>query len=52
MMRAFLLGIELFVPVGDDNTERIGFVDAVNYYLPENVPYPLDKVKKIVRRIV
>lgn len=46
------VGNRVVVPVGDDNTERIGFVDAVNFYLPENVPYPLDKVKKIVRRIV
>lgn len=46
------VGDRVAVPVGDDNAERIGIVDAINYYLPEDVPYPLDKVKKIIRRMV
>lgn len=46
------VGDKVVVPVGDDKTERIGYVDAINYYLPEEVPYPLDKVKKIIRRFV
>lgn len=43
-------GDRVIVPVGEHNTERTGRVEAVNRYLPENVPYPLNKVKKIIRK--
>ena len=46
------IGDKVVVPVGADHAERIGTVDAIDYYLPEEVPYPLDKVKKILRRIM
>jgi hypothetical protein len=45
------VGDRVVVPVGDDNAERIGIVDAIDYNLLGDVPYPLDKVKKIIRRV-
>jgi hypothetical protein len=34
----------------DDQVERMGKVKAIEYYSPEDVPYPIDKIKRIIRR--
>ncbi|MDR1569620.1 MAG: ADP-ribosylglycohydrolase family protein [Oscillospiraceae bacterium] len=41
---------EVIVPVGANNNELIGKVEDVEYFLPENVPFPLDKTKAIIRK--
>lgn len=41
-------GDYVIVPVGDDNDEQIVRVTAKNYYQPDEVPYPLDRVKRII----
>ncbi len=37
------------VPVGKNNIEKIGEVVNVEYFAEENVPFPLNKTKKIIR---
>ncbi|MDY6066027.1 MAG: hypothetical protein SPI59_06885 [Finegoldia sp.] len=40
----------VLVPTGKDNLETVGQIATKGYYLPENMPYPLDNIKKIIRR--
>jgi ADP-ribosylglycohydrolase len=42
---------EVIIPVGADNNELHGIVEAVGYYLPGNVPFPYDRTKTIIRKI-
>ena len=41
----------VLVPFGDANRLRKGIVEAVNFYTEETVPYPLWRMKSIVRTI-
>jgi ADP-ribosyl-[dinitrogen reductase] hydrolase len=49
--RNISVGDMVIVPVGENNIERSGRVETVEHYFPEDVPYPLDKIKKIIRRV-
>lgn len=42
-------GDEVIVPTGDDNRETIAVVDHVEYHTKRDAPYPLKKIKKIIR---
>ena len=44
------VGDRVVVPVGPDNRERTGCVTAVERYGEEDVPFPLERTKEIVRR--
>lgn len=44
------VGDEVIIPVGAANTELHGIVESVGYYLPENVPFPYDRTKAIIRK--
>jgi hypothetical protein len=44
-------GDEVVVPVGADNREEVVIVDAVDYYKPEDVPFPIEKTKMIIRKV-
>lgn len=44
------VGDRVIVPVGPDNHERIAVVNEVEYFARDNVPFPLDKVKHIIRK--
>ena len=38
------------VPAEKNNHETIVRVDSVEYLPPENAPYPLDRIKSIIRK--
>lgn len=38
------------IPAGEDNHLSFGRVELVKYCWPEQAPYPLDKVKRIIRK--
>lgn len=38
------------VPVGKDNHESIAKIESIEYHSAEDVPFPLDSVKKIIRK--
>jgi len=42
-------GMYVIVPVGPENIPALGRVLDISYFLPENVPYPLDETKIIMR---
>lgn len=42
------VGDQIVVPVGDDNAEQVVTVSSKNYYQPEDVPFPLDQVKRVI----
>lgn len=42
------VGNQVVVPVGNDGTERIVEVVKVQYFAPEDVPMPIEKVKSII----
>lgn len=44
------IGDRVIVPVGLENTERVGVVKGIEYYEPTNVPFPINKTKCIVRK--
>jgi hypothetical protein len=44
------VGDEVIVPVGPTNTERIGVVEAIEFYNTSNVPYPIEDTKEIIRK--
>lgn len=44
------IGDVVIVPVGTDNTELKGEVENIEYFLPENVPFPLERIKTILRK--
>lgn len=39
----------VWVPVGSDNKERLAYVVDIGEYTADNVPYPLEKTKNILR---
>lgn len=43
-------GDYVIVPVGADNNELQGVVEDVGYYSPENVPFPFNRTKAILRK--
>lgn len=43
-------GDYVVVPAGKDNHETIVRVDSVEYLPPENAPYPMDRIKRIIRK--
>jgi len=43
-------GDEVVVPAGKDNHLAIAEIVKVEYFLPESVPFPLEKTKMILRR--
>lgn len=44
------IGDMVIVPVGVDNNELTGEVENIEYFLPENVPFPLERTKTIIRK--
>ena len=44
-------GDEVLVPVGRDEELKSVLVDSVELHTAENAPFPIDKCKKVVRRI-
>lgn len=46
------VGDQVVVPVGDEGAERIVRVSKKNYYSPENVPMPIERVKCILEKFV
>ena len=44
------VGDRVIVPAGPKNEEKEVFITGISYYTEGNVPLPLDKVKKIIRR--
>lgn len=45
-----LPGEKVVVPFGAENEEIIGKVTSVEYYIAANVPYPIEKMKKIIQK--
>lgn len=43
-------GDYVIVPVGDDNREMTGRIEDIQYLPPNQAPYPLDKIKYILRK--
>lgn len=41
-------GDYVYVPVGDDNSEKIGIVQKIEFFNKNNVPYPVEKTKHII----
>lgn len=46
------VGDAVIVPVGTDQQELMGLVENIAYALPEHAPYPLEKIKRVIRRSV
>lgn len=44
------LGDYVLVPAGYDNHQVIAKVVDIGYYSAENVPFPLDRTKHIIRK--
>ena len=44
------VGDQVVVPVGDEGAERVVRVSKKNYYSPENVPMPIERVKFILEK--
>lgn len=44
------IGDMVIITVGADNTELTGEVENIEYFLPENVPFPLERTKTIIRK--
>ena len=38
------------VPVGPSNDERVVRIERIDYYSADEVPYPVDKTKHIIRK--
>lgn len=45
------VGDHVMVPVGSNNKEKEVVVDDVEYFKPEEVPYPLDRIKKVTSKL-
>lgn len=43
-------GDKVVVTVGPDRFERVGVVEEIEYFKPQDVPYPIDKTKLILRK--
>ena len=44
------VGDQVVVPAGSDNHEAIVIVNSIEYYTGDNTPFPVDKMKMILRR--
>lgn len=40
----------VIVPVGEDRYEEIARIESIEYHVKEEAPYPLDKIKHILRK--
>lgn len=47
----YKIGDEVVVPTGKNNNECVGTIVGIEYFTKENVPYPLEKTKEIIRKI-
>lgn len=43
-------GDKVVVPVGPDRFERVGVVEEIEHFFPNEVPYPIEKTKFILRK--
>ena len=43
-------GDEIIVPVGEENWETVATIESIEYGQPEHAPYPLDKLKHVIRK--
>jgi hypothetical protein len=43
-------GDYLVVPAGQDNHETIAQIESIEYHPAEDAPFPLDKIKKVIRK--
>lgn len=46
------VGDEVIVPIGTDNNELTGTVEDIEYFLPENAPFPFERTKAITDKAV
>jgi len=44
------IGDSVIIPVGATNAESIGIVEEIDFFLSEDVPFPLEKTKSIIRK--
>ncbi len=44
-------GDEVLVPVGKDGELKTVYVESVELHTAEDAPFPIDKCKKVVRRL-
>lgn len=44
------IGDRVIVPFGSDNSEKSGIIKEIEYYLPERVPFPVEKTKTIIKK--
>lgn len=44
-------GDKVLVPLGPSNRETVAEITGKGYYAKENAPYPIDKIKKIIKRV-
>lgn len=40
----------VWVPVGEENEPKLAEIEDVDYFAPEDVPYPIERTKHILRR--
>ena len=45
------IGDKVVVPVGNDNTERIATVVSTSQHMRLTAPFPVDKAKKVIRKV-
>ena len=43
-------GDKIIVPVGEENRETVATIESIEYRQPEDAPFPLDKIKHIIRK--
>jgi hypothetical protein len=43
-------GDKVVVPVGYDNKETVVMVESIEYHKAEDAPYPVEKIKRILRK--
>ena len=43
-------GDKIIVPVGEENRETVATIVSIEYRQPEDAPFPLDKIKHIIRK--
>lgn len=44
------VGDYVVVPVGNENKERIGLIEKIEYFTSDKIPYPLEKTKTVLRK--
>ena len=43
---------EVLVPVGQDNIEKVAIVESVDVHTEDDAPYPVEKCKHVIKRMV